>query len=307
MPDAAVDMTTTLGSVRLGGPVMTASGTAGHGDELSAFFDLSDIGALVVKSLAPYPWDGNPAPRVHETAAGMINSVGLQGPGVDAWRRDELPRLRRHGAQVVVSIWGRTLDDYRVAAEQLTAVDGVTAVEVNVSCPNLEDRRKMFAHDPEMAAAVIEATAVCGLPRWAKLSPNVNDVTEIAAAVYGAGAEAVTLANTVMGLVIDIDTRRPVLGAGGGGMSGPGIRPVAVRAVYETHARHPEIPIIGVGGVATGAHAVEFLMAGATAVQVGTASFADPRATLQVQREVAEWCSERDVEKVSDLVGLAHR
>ncbi len=304
LPDASgVDLTTTVGSITLPAPVMTASGTGGHGDELAAFFDVSELGALVVKSLAPYPWDGNPGPRVHETAAGMINSVGLQGPGVEAWRRDELPGLVARGARVVVSIWGRTLDDYRAAAEQLAGVQGVTAVEVNVSCPNLEDRRKMFAHAPDSAAAVIEATAVCGLPRWAKLSPNVTDVTEIAGAVHAAGAEAVTLANTVMGLVIDIEQRRPVLGGGGGGMSGPGIRPVAVRAVYETRKAHPDLPIIGVGGIATPEHAVEFLMAGANAVQVGTAAFADPRASIVVQRGLAQWCHSHGIDRVTDLVG----
>ncbi len=306
MPDGVVDLTTTIGSVTLTGPVMTASGTAGHGAELADFFDLDEIGAVVVKSLAPYPWDGNPAPRVHETAAGMINSVGLQGPGVEAWRRDELPELRATGATVVASIWGRTLDDYRQAAEQLAGVEGVTALEVNVSCPNLEDRRRMFAHDPEMAAAVIDAASAAGLPMWAKLSPNCTDVTEIAGAVADAGADAVTLANTVMGLVIDVETRRPVLGAGGGGMSGPGIRPVAVRAVYETRAAHPDLPIIGVGGVAKAEHAVEFLLAGASAVQVGTAAFADPRASTLVQRGLADWCRRHDVAAVAELVGAAH-
>ncbi len=304
---AAVDLTTEIGSVMLPAPVMTASGTAGHGDELAAFFDLSVLGAVVVKSLAHFEWKGNPAPRVHETAGGMINSVGLQGPGVAAWRQDELPALRRSGARVVASIWGRTIDDYRAAAEQLGGVEGVVAVEVNVSCPNLEDSKRMFAHDPAMAAAVIEATEVCGLPRWAKLSPNVTDITEIAGAVFSAGAEAVTLANTVMGLVIDIETRSPVLGGGGGGLSGPGIRPVAMRAVYETKAAHPDLPIIGVGGICTAEHAVEFLMAGASAVQVGTATFADPRASNLVQTGLTEWCRNHEIESIRQLIGRAHQ
>ncbi len=304
---SGVDLSTSVGSVELKAPVMTASGTAGHGAELAAFQDLSQLGAVVVKSLSAEPWAGNPAPRVHETVAGMINSVGLQNPGVAAWREDELPELVSTGACVVVSIWGRTIDEYHRAAELVAGAEGVTALEVNVSCPNLEDRRKMFAHSCDSAAAVIEATGIAGMPRWAKLSPNVTDVTEIAAAVHEAGAEAVTLANTVMGLVIDPETRRPVLGAGGGGMSGPGIRPVAVRAVYETRMACPDLPIIGVGGVAKAEHAVEYLLAGASAVQVGTASFADPAACTKVIDGLGDWCADHDVRAVIDLVNGAHR
>lgn len=304
--NADVDMSASVGGVELSAPVMTASGTAGHGAELGAFQDLSSLGAVVVKSLSADPWAGNPAPRVHETASGMINSVGLQNPGVEAWRRDELPELRAAGARIVVSIWGRTVDEYRRAATMLRGVEGVVALEVNVSCPNLEDRRKMFAHSCDSAAAVIEATTVAGLPIWAKLSPNVTDVTEIAAAVHEAGADAVTLANTVMGLVIDPISRRPVLGAGGGGMSGPGIRPVNVRAVYETRSACPDLPIIGVGGVARAEHAVEYLLAGASAVQVGTASFADPAACSKVIESLRTWCAQQGIGSVAELTDGAH-
>lgn len=287
-------------------PVLTASGTAGHGAELSAYMDLSALGAVVVKSLSAEPWAGNPAPRVCEVDAGMLNSVGLQNPGVEAWLEGELPPLVATGARVVASIWGFTVEAYEKAATALAgAPPEVVAVEVNLSCPNVESRRAMFAHSPALTAAAVEATAACGRPRWAKLSPNVTDLVEIAGAALGAGAEALTLVNTVMGMAIDPETRRPRLGAGGGGLSGPAIRPVAVRAVYEVASAFPEAPLVGVGGVARGEHAVELLVAGASAVQVGTATFADPRAPARIAEELARWCRRRGVATVADLVGSA--
>ncbi|MEZ5255975.1 MAG: hypothetical protein R2705_03500 [Ilumatobacteraceae bacterium] len=202
---------------------MTASGPAGHGAELAAFGDLSVLGAHVVKSLAAFEWAGNPAPRVAPTTAGMINAVGLQGPGVSAWLRDDLPGLEATGAAIVVSIWGRGVEDYRRAAELLAAAPpSVVAVEVNLSCPNLEGRRGIFAHDPELSAQVMRATSGCGRPRWAKLSPNTDRIVEVAGAVADAGAESVTLVNTLLGMVIDTDTGRPALGAGGGERAGSG-------------------------------------------------------------------------------------
>ena len=302
-----VDLTTRLGSLTLPNPVMTASGTAGHSDELQAYLPLSSLGAVVVKSLSADPWPGNPPPRVHQTPSGMLNSVGLQGPGVQAWIRDDLPRLQAVGARAVVSIWGRRVEEYARAASMLTGVEGVSAVEVNVSCPNIEDRRRMFAHSPEATAEVLKAVgAVCGLPLWAKLSPNVADLAEVAEAALGSGAEAVTLVNTVLGMAIDVDQRRPVLGAGGGGLSGPAVHPVAVRAVHDVHAALPDATIIGVGGVMTGADAVELLMAGASSVQVGTATFRDPRAPRRVLDELEVWCARRGVRSVAELIGVAH-
>ena len=293
--------------MHLPNPVMTASGTAGHGAELAAFVDLAELGAVVVKSLAAEPWPGNPAPRLHEVAGGMLNSVGLQGPGIEAWMESELPALRAAGARVVASIWGTTVEAYAKAASMLAgAPPEVVAVEVNVSCPNLEDRRRMFAHSATATAEALAASAACNRPRWAKLSPNVTDVTEIASAALSAGAEALALVNTVMGLAIDAETRRPVLGAGGGGLSGPAIRPVAVRAVYDCRAAFPEAAIVGVGGVSRGVHAMEFLLAGANAVQVGTATFADPRAPARVLVELREWCARHGVERVDELIGAAH-
>ena len=303
---SAVDLTATVGSVVLPNPVMTASGTAGHGDELAAYVDLSGLGAVVVKSLSAEPWAGNPAPRVHQAGAGMINSVGLQNPGVESWLEHDLPRLRAQQARVVASIWGFTVEAYEKAAVMLAGAPNVIAVEVNVSCPNVEDRRRMFAHSPSATSDVVAATAGCGLPRWAKLSPNVTDVTEIAAAAIEAGAEALTLVNTVMGMAIDLEGRRPLLGGGGGGLSGGPIHPVAVRAVWDCHSAFPDHPIVGVGGVSRGEDAVELLLAGASAVQVGTATFADPRAPTRVLRQLDRWCRRHRVSRSADLTGAAH-
>ncbi len=302
------DLTTTVGSVALPNPVMTASGTAGHGDELAGYVDLAKLGAMVVKSLSAAPWAGNPAPRVHETPAGMINSIGLQGPGIEAWARDELPALLGRKARVVVSIWGRSVAEYAEAAAMCAELpEEVVAVEVNVSCPNVEDRHRMFAHAPESTCEVLEATAVAGRPRWAKLSPNVTDIVAIAEAAQEGGAEAVTLANTLMGMVIDIEARRPLLGGGGGGLSGPAIHPVSVRAVYDVHAAFKDLPIIGAGGVASAHQAIEFIQAGASAVQVGTASFANPRASVNILDGIGKWCAKHRVKCVQDLIGAAHR
>lgn len=304
---SAVDLTTSVAGVPLSAPVMTASGTAGHGDELADHVDLASLGAVVVKSLAVEPWPGNPAPRLHPTPAGMLNSVGLQGPGVAAWRRDHLPALLSRGATVVASIWGRTVEEYRAAAEALAGCpDGVVAVEVNLSCPNLDGGSHLFAHDPGASAEVVAATAACGLPRWAKLSPNTDRVVEVASAVSEAGADAVTLVNTLLGMVLDPVTRRPVLGGGGGGLSGPAIHPVAVRTVWEVRRALPDLPIVGVGGVATAEDAVELLLAGASAVQVGTATFARPTAVADVLSGLETWCRRQGVRRITELIGGAH-
>jgi dihydroorotate dehydrogenase (NAD+) catalytic subunit len=305
-----VDLSVPVGSLVLPNPVMTASGTAGHGDELDPYLTLGSLGAVVVKSLSFDPWPGNPAPRVHQTASGMLNSVGLQGPGLEAWLIDDLPQLAATGARVVVSIWGQRVADFARAAARLAGVEGLTAVEVNVSCPNVEDRRRMFAHSPKATAEVMGAVgeACPDLPRWAKLSPTVADLAEVAGAALGAGAEAVTLVNTVLGMVIDVERRRPVLGSGGGGggLSGPAIHPVAVRAVFDVRAAHPDAAIIGVGGVMNGTDAIELIMAGADAVQVGTATFRDPRAAARVRDQMDAWCSRHGVRRVRDLRGVAH-
>jgi dihydroorotate dehydrogenase (NAD+) catalytic subunit len=301
-----VDLSTRVGSVALPNPILTASGTAGHGAELAAYFELADLGAVVVKSLSADPWEGNPPPRVHETTGGMLNSVGLQNPGVEAWLDHELPELAATGARVVASIWGFTVEAYERAAKLLVdAPASVVAIEVNLSCPNVESRRNMFAHSASATAEVIDATGALGRPRWAKLSPNVTDLPEIAVAALDAGADAVTLINTVMGLAIDPVTRRARLGNGGGGLSGAAIHPVAVRAVADVHAARPGAAIVGVGGVTSAEDAVELLLAGASAVQIGTATFRDPRAPERILRELAAWCRRHDIGRISDLIGAA--
>lgn len=307
-PAAGADLATRVGSVDLPNPILTASGTAGHGAELAAYVDLASLGAVVVKSLAAYPWSGNPAPRVHQTTAGMINSVGLQGPGLEVWKHDELPALLATGARVVASIWGRSVDDYAAAAALVADLPAqVVAVEVNISCPNTEAGNELFAHSPDSAAAAIAATAGCGRPRWAKLSPNAGPVlAEVAGAVADAGAEAVTLVNTYFGLAIDPVTRRPRLGGGGGGVSGPAIHPLAVRAVWDVRRAQPELPIVGVGGVATADDVVEFALAGASAVQVGTATFADPRTCGRLVPALGQRCANLGAARYADLIGAAH-
>lgn len=298
----SVDTRVRVGSIELKNPIMTASGTAGYGSELASYFDLSSLGAVVTKSLAAYEWAGNPAPRVHATPQGMINAVGLQGPGVEHWLRHELADLLRTGATVVCSIWGRSVDDYRRAADLLSsAPPEVIAVEVNLSCPNLEGRNAMFAHDAELSASVIAATAGCSRPRWAKLSANTDRIVEIAGATHAAGAEAVTLINTMLGMVIDPRTMRPALGNGGGGVSGRAIHPIAVRAVHDVRQTHPDLPIVGVGGVASGWDAAEMLVVGANAVQVGTATFADPRAASRIRAELVTLATQRGIDALSDL------
>lgn len=304
-----VDTRVRVGSVELRHPVMTASGTAGYGTELAAYLDLGALGAVVTKSLASFAWGGNPAPRLHPTPQGMLNSVGLQGPGVAHWLTEQVPSLEAAGATIVCSIWGRSVDDYAAAAELLAgAPPAVVAVEVNLSCPNLSGhgRAGMFAHDAGLAAEAIAATAVCGRPRWAKLSPNTDRLVDVAAAVAGAGADAVTLVNTVLGMVFDPVTLRPALGSGpnGGGLSGRAIHPVAVRAVHDVHRALPDLPIVGVGGVSTGWDAAELMLAGASAVQVGTATFADPAACARVAAELGEWARAHGVRRLADIPGM---
>jgi len=302
----AVDLTTTVGSVVLPNPVLTASGTAGHGAELGDAVDLAALGAVVTKSLAPYPWSGNAPPRLHAVPAGMVNAVGLQGPGVAAWLADDLPALVLAGARVVASIWGRTIDDYAEAALMLAAAPAaVVAVEVNLSCPNLEGKG-MFAQSPDATYDAVAAASACRRPRWAKLTAAVADLVPIAAAANAGGAEAVTLVNTLPAMVIDVDRRRPRLGARTGGLSGAAIHPVAVRAVHDVHVALPELAIVGVGGVTDATTALELVLAGASAVQIGTATFADRRAVAAILDDVARWCARHGVDHFSDLIGGAH-
>lgn len=282
----APSLETRVGSVVLPNPVLTASGTAGHGAELGAYFDLSRLGAIVVKSLAAFAWAGNPAPRLRPVEGGMLNSVGLQGPGVASWLAHELPALERAKARVVASIWGRTASEFAEAARMLAdAPDTVVAVEVNVSCPNLENGEAMFAESESATAAALEAARAAGRPCWAKLSPAVDDLVPIARAARDAGAEAVVLVNTLPASKW-MPALEPVLGGGCGGLSGPALRPIALRAVEAVAENLPDVAIVGVGGIQSGAEAFEFLAAGAVAIEVGTATLVDPHAPVRVLGEL---------------------
>jgi dihydroorotate dehydrogenase (NAD+) catalytic subunit len=301
------DLSVHVAGVALDSPIVAAAGTSGHGAELGAYLDLSKIGAVTVKSLSADPWPGNPAPRVTPVRGGMLNSVGLQGPGVARWREEELPELAASGAKVIVSVWGRTVADFARAAELLCGLGPeVIALEVNISCPNTEDRRRMFAQSPTATAEAIDACAAAGLPRWAKLTPAVASIVEIAAAARDAGAAAVTLTNTALGLAIDLEHRRPMLGGVGGGLSGPALHAIAVRSVFECFQAMPELPIVGVGGVTTGEDAIEMMMAGASCVGVGTATLARPRAIAAITRQLVRWCDHHGVSTVAELTGAAH-
>jgi dihydroorotate dehydrogenase (NAD+) catalytic subunit len=296
-----------IGSVHLSQPVLTASGTAGHCVELNRYFSMADIGATVVKSLFATPWPGNPAPRLHPTPAGMINAVGLQGPGVPKWCETDLPELEKHGVTIVASIWGRTVEEYRQAAELLAPhAHRIAALEVNLSCPNLEGRGGIIAHDAEMSANVIAACAVTGVPMWAKLSPNTDRLITIAESVVEAGAEALTLTNTLLGMLLNTETAQPVLGNGGGGVSGRAMFPVALRAVFDVRKALPHIPIVGVGGIASGNDAIAMMQAGAHAVQVGTASFARPDAAMKILNEMHAWMRKQGVSQWSEIINTAH-
>ena len=299
--DRVLDLNVDLGRLSLSSPVLTASGTYGHGDEVARLGDPGRLGAITAKSVSPEPWAGKPAPRLHMTPSGMVNAVGLQGPGMDAWLTHDLPALRASGARVIASVWGHTVDDFACATEMLDGAD-VLAVEVNASCPNLH--ADIWVHDARATGEVVRAVRdATTLPVFAKLSPNVTDLTEIARAAVDAGADGLTLVNTVLALVIDAETRRPVLGGGGGGLSGPAIKPIALRAVHTVTNALPDVPVIGTGGVQTGVDAIEMLLAGASAVAIGTANFRDPRAPYRVLDELVEWCARHDVARVRDLTG----
>ncbi len=308
LPD--VDMTAYLAGLELPSPVLTASGCAGAGRELDQFFDITTIGAVVTKSIMLNARSGRPTPRMAETPSGMLNSIGLQGPGIDAFLEKDLEWLRERGARAVVSIAGGSVDEYTRLASKLRHVTDIAAIEVNISCPNVEDRGQVFACDAVAAAEVISAVrrnTAPGVPVLAKLSPDVTDIVAIARSVVDAGADGLSMINTLLGMVIDVETMRPALAGITGGLSGPAIRPVAVRCVYQVHAAMPDVPILGMGGIRTGRDALEFVLAGASAVSVGTATFNDPSAPARVARELAIALAERGFEAFEDAVGFAHR
>lgn len=306
-PGPAVDMTTVLAGVVYPNPVFTASGCAAYGQELDQFFDVSKLGGVVTKSIMLEPRSGRPTPRMAETPSGMLNSIGLQGPGIDKFLERDLPWLADRGARAVVSIAGSTVEEYTKLAQKLRGRPGVVMIEVNISCPNVEDRGQVFACDASAAAAVISAVKrTASVPIFAKLSPDVTDIAAIARACVVGGADGLSLVNTLLGLAIDTKRMRPALAGITGGLSGPAIRPVALRCVWQVRQALPDIPIIGMGGIRSGNDALEFLLAGASAVSVGTAVFGDPKAPVRVLRELRALLSERGIARVADVVGRAH-
>lgn len=304
------DFSTKLADAWFPTPLFTASGCASSGKELSQFFDLRSIGAVVTKSIMIKPRAGRPTPRMAETPSGMLNSIGLQGPGIDAFLGDDIPWLLNQGARIIVSIAGETVDEFSTLARRLRGVTGISAVEVNISCPNVENRGLVFACDPDSASAVINGVKMMiggELPIIAKLSPDVTNIAQIATSVFNAGADAVALINTLLGMVINLETMKPQLGGKTGGLSGPAIRPIAVRAIYQVREALPKLPILGMGGVASGRDALELILAGASGVSVGTANFGNPSAVYEIQEELRKLLIDRGFRSLTDAVGFAHR
>ena len=305
-----IDLSTTFSNAWFPSPLFTASGCASSGKELAQFIDLREIGAVVTKSVMSKARHGRPTPRMAETPSGMVNSIGLQGPGIDAFLAEDLPWLVSQKARVIVSIAGETIEEYATLARKVRSAPGISALEVNISCPNVENRGLVFACDPEASRRVIDGvrkTLGGELPIIAKLSPDVTDLVSIAKGVVDAGADGLALINTVLSMVINLDTMRPHLGGKTGGLSGPAIRPIAVRAIYQVHEAMPNVPILGMGGVSTGRDALELILAGAKGVSVGTASFADPAAIITIQNELKELLAARGFTSVEQAVGFAHR
>ena len=307
---STLDFSTKIGSKRFSNPIFTASGCASSGQELSQFFPLTEIGAIVTKSIMTKARTGRATPRMAETPSGMLNSIGLQGPGIDAFLENDIPWLVANSAKIIVSIAGETVDEYGVLARRLRAVPGISAVEVNISCPNVENRGQVFACHPDTATAVIESVRrnIGGeLPIVAKLSPDVTNIVEIAQSVINAGVDGLALINTLLGMVIDTNTMKPKLAGKTGGLSGPAIRPIAVRAIYQVHQAFPNTPIVGMGGVASGRDAFELVLAGASAVSIGTATFGNPTAVLQIRDQLSELLLEKGITDFRDAIGFAHR
>jgi dihydroorotate dehydrogenase (NAD+) catalytic subunit len=304
------DFSTTLGGAWFPAPIFTASGCASSGKELAQFFPLREIGAVVTKSIMLKPRAGRPTPRMAETPSGMLNSIGLQGPGIDAFLADDVPWLASQGARIVVSIAGETAEEYGILARKLRGVSGISAIEVNISCPNVENRGLVFACDPNTAAEVTKnVRGIIGgeLPILAKLTPDVTNIASIASSVINAGADGIAMINTVLGMVINTETMRPHLGGKTGGLSGPAIRPIAVRAIYQVRQALPNVSILGMGGVASGKDAFEMILAGASGVSIGTASFGDPSAVFRIQNDLREILIAKGFSSVKEAVGFAHR
>ncbi|MFZ5644453.1 MAG: dihydroorotate dehydrogenase [Bacillota bacterium] len=302
-----MNMEVNVGGIKMKNPVTTASGTFGFGREYAGFVDLNRLGAIVIKGTTLLPRPGNPGPRISETPAGMLNAIGLENPGVEAVLEKYIPYLESFDVPVIVNISGDTVEDYVKLAARLDSCTGVAGLEVNISCPNVKKGGMLFGSDPDSASEVVrEVRSATRLPIIAKLSPNVTSIAGVAERVAGAGADAVSLINTLLGMAIDIKKRKPVLGNLMGGLSGPAVRPVAVRAVWQVY-KAVNIPIVGMGGISCAGDALEFIMAGASAVAVGTANFVNPRATIDVIEGIESYMAENNIMDINELVGAAHR
>lgn len=299
-----VQLATNVGSLKLQNPVLAASGTFGYGLDLVDFCPPETLGAVVTKGLSPKPRIGNPNPRIVETPAGMINSIGLQNIGVEAFCTEVLPTLRQRGACVVVNVFGETEEEYATVVQRLEKEEGVAAYELNVSCPNVNKGGMEFGHDPKLLASLVSGLRpLTQRPLWVKLSPNAPSPLAVAEAALSAGADALTLVNTFRALSVNAKTRKPSIATGFGGLSGPAIKPLALRLVWEVHRAFPQAPLVGIGGIMTGTDAVEFLLVGACAVQVGTATFRNPGACLSVLSELEAFCQKEGVKDVRELIG----
>ncbi len=297
------DLCVNIGRLVIKNPVMTASGTFGYGREFDRYLDLSSLGAIVVKGLSIEPSKGNPPPRIVETACGMLNAIGLENVGVTRFIEEKLPFLASFDVPVIANIYGRSLEEYAAVAGALEKVNGVAGIELNISCPNVKAGGVAFGIDPEQAAKVTRTVrSETGKPLMVKLSPNVADIVSVAAAVEAAGADAISLINTITGMAIDLYTRKPQLANITGGLSGPAIKPIALRMVWQV-AQNVTIPVIGIGGIMTAEDALEFLVAGATAVQVGTANFINPAATVEIIEGIAEYLKAQPEESIGEIIG----
>jgi dihydroorotate dehydrogenase (NAD+) catalytic subunit len=304
IPGADVDLSVTVGPLRLATPVLSASGCFASGAEIDRFHDIADLGAVVVKSVTIEPREGLPTPRMAETASGMLNAIGLQNPGIDAWMARDLPYLQERGADTIVSIAGKTVEEFREVARKLRRARNVVALEVNLSCPNVEHRGLVFATSPQQSAEVVQAVKrEADVPVFAKLTSDVTDIVAVANAVVGAGADGLTLINTVLGMAIDAETGRPQLSNTYGGLSGPAIKPIALRNVHQVRTALPDVPIVGCGGARTAVDVVEFLRVGASAVQLGTATFVDPFVHRTVTDDLRRWLARRGLSSPSAVQG----
>jgi dihydroorotate dehydrogenase (NAD+) catalytic subunit len=297
------DMTVEVAGIKMRNPVMTASGTFGYGAEFADYLDLESIGAMITKGLSLKPKAGNPTPRIVETPGGMLNAIGLQNVGIDAFIEHKLPYLQNVDTPVIVNLYGNTLEEYGAVAARLDGLPGVAGIEVNISCPNVKQGGIVFGTDPHAAQEVVRLVKRnTSKPMIVKLSPNVTDVVLMARACADAGADALSLINTLTGMAIDLDRRRPVLANITGGLSGPAIKPVALRMVWQV-ARNVKIPIIGIGGIMNARDALEFILAGASAVQVGTASFLDPSAAQTIAREMEQYLVDKGITSIASMIG----